>query len=147
MSLQQRLNDDLRAAMRAGETLTRDTLRMTLAAAKNRRIEKGEDLSEPELLAIIEKEVKKRLDAAGQFAQAGRSDLADKENAEAEILKGYLPEKLSEDDTRALVQKLIGELGLESKKDMGKLMKALAADYKGKVDMKLVQGLVGELLG
>ena len=146
MSLQDRLNEDLKAAMRGGDTVARETLRMALAAAKNRRIEKGEDLTDADLQAVIEKEVKKRQDAASQYSDAGRPELAEKEQAEAKVLTGYLPEKLDEAATQALLEKLIAELGVSSKKEMGKLMKALSTDYKGQVDMKLAQGLIGKLL-
>ncbi len=146
MSLHDKLNDDLKAAMRAKDVITRETLRMVLSAAKYAAIEKGEDLTDGELESVLDKEVKKRKDSSTQFAAAGRQELADKEDAETAVLIGYLPEKMSPEETRALVVKLIAELGIGSKKEMGKLMKALSADYKGKVDMKLVQGLAGELL-
>ncbi|MFT5288209.1 MAG: hypothetical protein ACI8QS_000039 [Planctomycetota bacterium] len=146
MSLHDRLNADLKAAMRAKDVITRDTLRMVLSAAKYAVIEKGEYLTDGELESVVEKEVKKRKDSSTQFAAAGRQELADKEDAETAVLIGYLPEKMSPEETRALVEKLIGELGISSKKEMGKLMKALSADYKGKVDMRLVQTLAGELL-
>lgn len=146
MSLQARLNDDLKAAMRSGDTLARETLRMALAAAKNRRIEKGEDLSDAEFQSVLEKELKKRDDAATQYDAAKRPDLADKERAEAKVLAGYLPEKLDEAGTKALLETLIADLGVSSKKEMGKLMKELSAKHKGQVDMKLAQGLIGKLL-
>ncbi len=146
MSLHDKLNDDLKAAMRAKDVITRETLRMVLSAAKYAAIEKGEDLTDGELESVLDKEVKKRKDSSTQFAAAGRQELADKEDAETAVLIGYLPEEMSPEETRALVVKLIAELGIGSKKEMGKLMKALSADYKGKVDMKLVQGLAGELL-
>ena len=146
MSLHDRLSNDLKAAMRAKDVITRDTLRMVLSAAKYVVIEKGEDLTDGELESVIDKEVKKRKDSSTQFAAAGRQELAAKEDAEIAVLIGYLPEKMSPGETRSLVEKLIAELGISSKKEMGKLMKAISADHKGKVDMKLVQTLVGELL-
>lgn len=146
MSLQERLNDDLKTAMRGGDTLARETLRMVLAATKNRRIEKGEDLDDADVQSVLEKELKKREDAASQFEQAGRTELAEKEKAEARILATYLPEKLDEGATKELLEKLIAELGVSSKKEMGKLMKALSAGHKGQVDMKLAQKLIGSLL-
>lgn len=147
MSLQAKIADDLKAAMRAGETMRRDTLRMLIAAFKNRRIEKGADLDADEELAVVAKSVKSRIEAAEQYGPAGRPELEAKERAEAEVLAVYLPQGLTEDETRAEVQALIDELGLSGKAQMGQLMKAVMAKHKGRVDGKLVSRLAGELLG
>jgi uncharacterized protein len=146
MTLQARLQDDVKQAMRAGETLKRDTLRMLLAGLKNKRIELGEDLDEAAELAVLSSAAKTRADSAQQYDAAGRPELADKERAEIEVLKAYLPQQLSEDEVRALVEAKISALGLDSKQQMGQLMKAVMADHKGQVDGKLVQRLAGELL-
>lgn len=146
MVLRDRLQEDLKTAMRGGDTLVRDTLRMAIAACKNRRIELGEDLGDAEVQHVLQKEVKKREDAAEQFDAGGRPDLAEKERAEAQVLGRYLPQKLSEEETRALVQGLIAELGISQKKDVGVLMKRVMAEHKATVDGKLVQRVAGELL-
>ncbi len=146
MSLSERLQTDLKAAMRAGEATRRDALRMAMAALKNRRIETGADLSEAEELAILGKEVKKRQDAAEQFTQAGREDLATKERDEIEVLHVYLPKQLTSDEVEAIVKAAIDKLGLSSKKDMGQVMKAVMAEHKGKVDGKLVQAAASKFL-
>lgn len=147
MKLLAQLQSDLKDAMRAGDTTARETLRMVLAALKNRRIETGEDLAEGEELQVLTKQVKSREDSVEQYDAAGRKDLADRERAEIEVLKRYLPEQMSADDVRALVQKTIADLGLSSKKDMGQVMKAILAEHRGTVDGKLVQRLASELLG
>jgi uncharacterized protein YqeY len=137
---------DIKAAMRAGDTLKRDTLRMVLSALKNKRIELGEDLTEAQAQAVLASSVKSRKDSATQYDDAGRAELADKERAEIGMIEHYLPQQLTEDETRTLVQGLVRELGIASKQDVGKLMKAVMAGHKGRVDGKLVQRFAGELL-
>ena len=144
--LQDRIGEDLKTAMRAGETLRRDTLRMVLAAFKNRRIELGRDLEEADALAVLLSAVKSREDSARQYADAGRADLAEKERAEIDVVRGYLPRQLDEAETTALVESKIAELGVTSKQDIGRLMKAVMAEHKGRVDGKLVQRLAAERL-
>ena len=146
MSLSERLQDDLKAAMKAGNVVARQTLRLSIAAIKNRRIEKGEDLSDKDVLAILAKEVKKRQDSAEQYGAAGRDDLKTTELAEIEVLQGYLPKQLGEEETNTVVRETIERLGLTSKKEMGQVMKAVMADHKGQIDGKLVQRIAGELL-
>ena len=147
MPMLERLQGDLKVAMMKRDVLTRDTLRMSMAALKNRRIERGEDLDEAEELVVLTKEVKKRQDAAELYDQAGREDLASKERAEIEVVQRYLPHMFSEEKTRELVQGAIDALGVSSRKDLGQVMKAIMAEHRGKVDGKLVQRLAGELLG
>ncbi len=146
MSIKQRIETDLKDAMRSGDQLARDTLRMVLSAMKYQRIEAMADLDEKSEIAVLQSCVKSRKDSVEQYEKAGREDLASKERAEIEIVQRYLPKQLSEADTRALVQRVIGELGISSKKDLGKLMKAVMADHKDVLDGKLVQRLAGELL-
>lgn len=146
MTLQERIDADLKQAMRDGDAVKRDTLRMVIAALKNKRIELGEDLDEAGTLAVIQSAAKSRLDSAEQYESAGRPELAEKERAEIAIIQDYLPKQLDEGEVRTIVETKIAELELASKKDMGRLMKAVMADHKGKVDGKLVQRLAGELL-
>jgi uncharacterized protein YqeY len=146
MKLLAKLQEDLKDAMRAHDVTTKETLRMTLAALKNRRIEAGEDLDEGTELQVLTKQVKSREDSVEQYEAADRKDLADKERAEIEVLRRYLPEQLSEDAVRTLVAKVIADQGLTSKKEMGQVMKAIMAEHRGKVDGKLVQKLASESL-
>ena len=145
-SLLETLQADVRDAMRARDELTRDTLRMVLAAAKSREIDSGNTPGDKEVLDLLRHAVKTRAESVKQFAEAGREDLAQKERREIEILGRYLPAQINEDETRSLVQRLIAETGATSKRDLGKVMKAVLAGHKDVVDAKLVQRLVGELL-
>lgn len=147
MTLQERISSDLKDAMRAGETLRRDTLRMVLAAMKNRRIDLGHDLTEADELAVVTNSVKTRTDSAEQYAAAGRPELAEKERAEIRVIQAYLPQQLGEAEVRRIVAAKIAELGATGKQDLGKVLKAVMAEHKGAVDGKLVQRLTGELLG
>ncbi len=150
MSFQDQIQNDLKDAMRAGETLKRDTLRMLIAAMKNERISQrlpsGEDLDDDAALAVVRKGVKSRRDSATQYRDADRPELAEKEEAEIALLEGYLPTMLSEDETSAAVDAAIVETGASAKSDMGKVMKAVMAKYPGLVDGKLVNQLVGKKL-
>ena len=147
MSLQAKIDADLKAAMLAKDELRRDTLRMVVAAFKNRRIELQEDLSEDEAMAVVKRAVKQRHEAATEFEKGGRAEAAAKEKAEAEILEVYLPQQLDEAQTREIVTALVAELGIEDKKQMGRLMKEAMARHKGQLDGKLVNRIAAEVLG
>jgi len=146
MSLRSRIEADLKTAMREKDALARDTLRMALAALKNKAIELARELEPAEEAAVVTKAVKSRIDSAEQYDGAGRPELASKERQEAELLGSYLPRKLSEDETRELVARYVAELGLSGKADLSKLMKAVMAKHRSEVDGKLVQSVAGELL-
>ena len=146
-ALEIQIQDDMKSAMRAGETLRRDTLRMLIAALKNERIDKGADLDEDSVLAVVRRGVKLRKDSAQQYRDAGRDELADKGEAEIAVLEGYLPQMLDEAATIAAVEAAIAETGASEKCDLGKVMKAVMAAHKGLVDGKLVNRLAGERLG
>lgn len=146
MTLLDQLDGDMKSAMKAGDALKRDTLRMVMAAMKNKRIEKGEELDDAAQLAVLMSAVKQRKDSAEQYRQGGRPELADKEESEITVIEGYLPKQMSEDDTRAAVQQAIESTGAASKQDLGKVMKAVMAEHRGVVDGKTVQRLAAELL-
>lgn len=147
MSLEGRISDDVKQAMRDKNAVARDTLRMVQSDLKNRRIELQKDLVDDDVLAILARNVKTRLDSVTQYEAAERPELAAKERAEIAVIEGYLPEKMSDDDARAAVQSAITESGAASMKDMGLVMKVLMAKHKGLIDGKTAQGLVKELLG
>jgi uncharacterized protein YqeY len=147
MSLKERLEADLKSAMRDQRNLERDTLRLALSALKYRRIELGKELDDAEVIASLQKGVKSREESAGEYTKAGRPELAAKERAEAAVLAGYLPKLLDEAATRELVRAAIAEHGIADKKQLGALMKAVLAKHQGQVDAKLVNRLAGELLG
>jgi uncharacterized protein len=141
-----KLQEDMKAAMKAGDALSRDTLRLVIADIKKREVDQRKDLTDDEELAVLQKAVKSREDSVTQYDAAGRKDLADRERAEIGVIQRYLPKLLGEPETKALVQQTIAKLGVSSKKDLGQVMKAVLADHKGQVDGKLVQRLAGELL-
>jgi uncharacterized protein len=146
VSLIEQLQADMKTAMRDGDAQRRDTLRMALAAAQNAAKEKREPLSDEEALAVLTKQVKTRRESIEAFRDAGRDDLADKEQAEIDVLAPYLPVQLGEDEVRALVIDAITATGASSPKDMGKVMGALMPKVKGRADGKLVRGLVDQEL-
>lgn len=147
MSIAERIDADLKTAMREKNVLARDTLRMVLAALKNKRIELGRDLEEPDVVGVLQKAHKSRLDSAQQYSDAGREELAERERAEAVLVEAYLPRLLDREQTRELVAALVEKLGITEKKQLGQLMKAVMAEHKGQVDGKVVQQVAGELLG
>jgi len=146
VSLTEELQADMKTAMRDGDALRRDTLRMVIAAAQNAAKEKREPLSDEEALVIITKEVKKRRESIEAYRGAGRDDLADQEQAEIDILSPYLPEQLSEDEVRALVVEAIAATDATSARDMGRVMGQLMPKVKGRADGKLVSSLVNQEL-
>ena len=147
MALLGTLQDAVKDAMRSGDGLTRDTLRMVIAALKHRELELGRDLDPAEEASVLAKAVKTREESVEQFGAAGRADLADHERQEIAVLRRYLPEPLSEAEAREIVRATIHALGAKSKADLGKVMKTVMAEQRGKIDGKLVQRLVQELLG
>lgn len=146
MSLREKIMEDLKAAMRGGDEVARDTLRMLKSELMNREIELGKELDESEEIAVLQKAVKSRQDSAQQYDQGGRKDLADRERAEIGIIEKYLPKQMSEDEVRDAVRTVAAEIGATSKKDQGKLMKELMARYKGVIDGKLAAKIAGEVL-
>ncbi len=150
MPLPERVGQDLTAAMKAQDAARVSTLRMAKAALKNREIEKREPLDEAEATRVLQGLVKQREDAAQQFDQAGRPELAQKERAEIEVLRVYLPQEASADEVDAAVARAVEETGAASAKDMGKAMKAALAilQAEGKaVDGKKVNEAVRKRLG
>ncbi|MEM9803410.1 MAG: GatB/YqeY domain-containing protein [Planctomycetota bacterium] len=146
MGLQDQIDVDLKTAMKAGDVLRRETLRMLIAGLKNERIDKGSDLDESEVLGVVRRGVKSRRDSAEQYRDAARPELAEKEEAEIAVLEGYLPQMLDEAATAALVQAAIAETGAAGKADIGKVMKAVMATHRDVVDGKLVNRLAAERL-
>jgi hypothetical protein len=132
--------------MRSQRALERDTLRMVLADLKNQRIEKGQDLSEAEELAVIGRNVKTRKESARQYTDAGRQELADQELAEIVIVEAYLPTQLGADEVRASIAAVIAEEGLDGKQDLGRLMKVLMSRHRGEIDGGQARAWAAELL-
>ena len=142
MSLKARVTEDMKAAMRARETERLGTIRLLLAAIKQREVDERVELDDTAVQAVIEKLIKQRKDSISQFTQAGRNDLADKESAEIEVLKVYMPAALSDAEVAAEVQAAVTETGAAGPQDMGKVMAVLKAKLAGRADMTAVSGLV-----
>jgi len=146
MSLRAKLEDEVKAAMRAGDATARDTLRMVLSKLKGAEIDSGKESTDTDVLAALTYAVKTRRESIEQFDQAGRTDLADVERAQVAVLERYLPKQLTEAEARDAAAGVIAELGATSKQDLGRVMKTLLARHKGALDGKLAGRIVGELL-
>lgn len=149
MSTQDRLLEDMKAAMKAGETgkLRLSVIRMVRAALKNAEIDRRHALAEDEVLEILAKEIKQRRDAITEFAKGARQDLIQLYEAEIAVLTEYLPQQMSADEIRKLVSEAIAKTGAAGPKDMGKVMGALVPQTRGRADGRLVNQLVKEMLG
>ena len=146
MSLQDRIQSDIAVAMRGGDGLRRDVLRMVISAAYNVEKRQGHPLSDDEYLAVLSREVKTRRESVEAFRGGGREDLATKEEAEIAILGEYLPEALTEAEIADLVREGIAATGASSARDMGKVMGWLAPRTRGRADGKHVSELVVQAL-
>jgi len=146
VTLRERLHDDTTAAMRSGDALRRDVLRMVQNAIYNTEKAKRVTLSEDEILGIVVREVKTRRESVEAFRQGGREDLAAKEEAEIAILADYLPQALTDDELRALVEEAVAATGATSARDMGKVMGWLSPRIRGRADGKVASGLVAQAL-
>lgn len=147
MSLSDQLNQEIKAAMLARDADTLSTLRLLKSAIGYSQIEqKKESLTDAELIAIVQKEVKKRKDSVEQYESGGRPELAAKEKSEVAVLEKFLPKPLSAEELEALVNATIQEVGATSKKDMGMVIKAVQAKAAGRAEGKTISGLVGKLL-
>ena len=147
MSLFERIQNDMYAAMKAGEKEKSNTLRTTLAKLKDKRIEKRDDLSEAETIKVLQTLVKQGKESIELFEKGGRLELAASENGEIDILNSYLPQMISEDNIRNIVQTVVDEVGAVSMADLGKVMPKVMERGKGLIDGKTAQQFVREILG
>jgi uncharacterized protein len=145
-ALTEKVRADMTEAMKAQDKDRLSTIRMLQSALKNEQINAGHELTDEEAMTVIRKAVKQRQDSIEQYTKGNRPELADKERAEMEILKSYLPPELTEEEIEAGVREIVASTGAQSKKDMGKVMKEAAARYKGRVDGKKIQEIVSRLL-
>jgi len=146
LTLITQIQDHVKDAMKAGDRLKLSTLRMLVAAIKQKEIDTRSDLSDDDIISIIEKQMQQRLEAAEQYEAAGRNELFEKESQEAEILKAYLPEKMGEEEVKEMIEKIISEMGGISMKEMGNVMSALKNQAGSKIDMKLASQMVREII-
>ncbi|MGB0612901.1 MAG: GatB/YqeY domain-containing protein [Miltoncostaeaceae bacterium] len=146
MSLQERLTEDMKAAMKAGEKDTLGVIRRAIAAMKNARIDKKSDLDEQDEIKVVRSMAKQHRESIEQFRAAGREDLATKEEAELEILSVYLPPEMDEGQLDAIIDEVMAETGASSMKDMGTVIKAVMARTAGQVEGGVVSAKVKERL-
>ena len=146
-SLKQKLNDDLRQALRGGDKRRSLVIRLVMSAVHNSEIAKRASLEDTDILGVIAKEAKQRKESIEAFKQGNRQDLVAQEEAELAILEEYLPEQMSRDEIIAAVRKAIDEIGAQSPRDMGKVMGKLIPQLKGKAEGKVINEVVNDLLG
>jgi len=142
MSLKQKITDDMKVAMRAGEIKQRDTIRLLQAAIKQKEVDERIEIDDAAIIAIIEKMIKQRKDSIAHYEAAKRHDLASAEQDEIDILSTYMPAALSDDEVEALVTEAVTESGAKNMQDMGKIMAALKPRLAGRTDMTRVSALV-----
>ncbi len=144
MSLKQRITDDMKAAMRSGDTQQRDTIRLLQAAIKQREVDERIVLDDAAVIAVIEKMLKQRRDSIAQYEAAQRMDLAEKEKAEVSVLSAYMPQALSDSEIAILIAEAVSVSGAASMQDMGKVMALLKPKLAGRADMAKVSTLIKE---
>ena len=144
--LKEKLQQDIKDALKSGDSKKRMVLGMVLSAIKNKEIEKRSELGDDDTIAVIASEIKKRKDSVEQFEKGGRPELAEGERQEGEMLMAYMPEQMSDEEVKDEVKKAISSTGALGPKDMGKVIGAVMAKIKGKADGTLVSKLVKELL-
>ena len=142
MSLKERITEDMKAAMRAKDAERLSTIRLLLAACKQKEVDERVELDDAMVVGLVDKLIKQRKDSVSAFEQAGRTDLAAKEAAEIAVLQAYLPARLGADEIAAEVARIVAEVGATGPGDMGKVMGAVKAQLAGKADMGLVSAAV-----
>ena len=146
MALKERITEDMKSAMRAGDKDRLATIRMALAGIKQREVDERITLDDPQVLAVLEKMIKQRREAIAQFASGGRADLVAKETAEIAVLQGYLPTPFSDAEIDALIGEAIAATGAASIKDMGKVMAAVKPKVQGRADLGAVSARIKQKL-
>ena len=147
MALKDRITEDMKTAMRAGEKARLGTVRLALAAIKQREVDERISLDDTQVLAVLEKMIKQRREAITQFQSGGRADLVAKESAEISVLQQYLPAQMSEAEIDTLIQEAIQSTGATSIKDMGKVMAAVKPKAQGRADMGALSARIKQKLG
>ena len=142
MSLKDQITEDMKTAMRAKDSFRLGTIRLLLAAVKQKEVDERVVVDDTTLIAIVDKLIKQRKDSVAAYVQAQRQDLADKESDEIKVLEAYLPQRLSADDITAAVTQIVNTLGAKGPGDMGKVMAAVKTQLAGKADMALVSQAV-----
>jgi len=146
MHLKERLMEDMKDSMKKGEQVRLSAIRMVRAGIKNKEIELGRELKDEDVVGVITSAIKQRKDSYTQFLNGNRMDLAEKEKKEIEALSIYLPEQMGEDEIKKRLKEIISETGAATSKDIGKVMKILMPELKGKADGNLVNRIAREML-
>ena len=147
MVLYEKIQSDMYTAMKAGEREKASTLRTVLAKLKDKQIDTREPLSEKDEIKVLQTLVKQRKESIDLYQKGGRSELAEAESFELEIINTYLPEMMNEDEVRKLIEEIIEETGAQSMADLGKVMPQIMKQGKGLIDGKTAQRIVSEMLG
>jgi len=145
-TLKDRITEDMKAAMRARDSERLTTIRMLLAACKQREVDERIELTDNDVIGLVDKLIKQRKDSITAFTQGGRTDLADKESAEVRVLEAYLPQRLGADEIAATVAAIVASLGASGPGDMGRVMAAAKAQLAGKAEMAQVSAAVKQAL-
>lgn len=146
MTLLEKIQADLKEALKAKNEIRVSTIRFLMSSIHNAKIEKGQDLSDEDVVSVIQKQIKQRKESIEGFEKGSRADLVEKETKEMEILREYLPEQLSESRIKDIVDRTIKEVSASSVNDIGKVMGKLAGELKGKADMLQVSQIVRKKL-
>lgn len=146
MTLKDQLMEDLKDAMRSGDELRRETIRMARAAVKNAEIKRLGELDDAGVQEVLRKEIKQRRESAEEYSKGNRSDLADKELAEVAILEKYLPTQMSEQEIEAEVRAIVAEVGATGPKDMNKVMPTAMSRLRGRADGRTINQTVSRIL-
>lgn len=146
LTLKQRIQEDMKAAMRAGEKQQLGVIRLILAAIKQREVDERIMLDDAQVIVVLDKMLKQRRESIEQFEKAARDDLAAQEKFEVSVLQHYLPQQMTEEEIVAVVQQAVTVTGATSAKDMGKVMNIIRPQIQGRADMKVVSDLVKKQL-
>jgi uncharacterized protein YqeY len=146
MSITVRLREDLKAAMKSKDEVRKSVIRLALAGLKNAELEKGSPLSDMEEIDVMARQAKMRRDSIAEYEKVGRLDAADAEQAEMEIIMGYLPQQVSEAEIRQIISEAIAATGAEEPRDIGKVMGVVMPKLRGRADGKLVNSMAREML-
>ncbi len=146
-ALKAQINEDMKTALKAGDKRRLGTVRLIMAAVKQREVDERIALDDAQILAVLDKMLKQRRDSIDQYSKAGREDLVEQEHFEVEIIQAYLPQGLSEQEIDALVVAAVSESGAAGVRDMGKVMALLRPQVQGRADMGVVSALVKQRLG
>lgn len=147
MSLKAQITEDMKNAMRAKETARLGTIRLLLSAIKQREVDERIELTDADVIGVIEKMLKQRRDSIAAYESAKRTDLADIEKFEVSVLQTYLPQQFTEDEVKAILEKVVADTGATGMQDMGKVMAAIKPFVAGKADMGKISGLIKARLG